>query len=39
LAKKEATLLNKLNHPNVVKAKHIIKLKDKYYTGMEFLAG
>lgn len=35
----EATLLNKMDHRNVIKVKHLIKLNHKYYMGMELLAG
>jgi serine/threonine protein kinase len=35
----EATLLNKMNHENIIKVKHLIKLDNKYYMGMELLAG
>lgn len=36
---KEAELLNKLDHPNCIKVKHLIKLNGKMYMGMEHLPG
>lgn len=39
LVKQEAELLNKLNHPNIVKVKHLIQLNGKFYMGMDLLAG
>jgi serine/threonine protein kinase len=39
LTKQEAKLLNKLNHKNIVKVKHLIQLNGKFYMGMDYLAG
>jgi len=35
----EAEILNRLDHPNVLKVKHLIKLNDKLFMGMEVLEG
>jgi len=35
----EAEILNRLDHPNVLKVKHLIKLNDKLFMGMEVLGG
>jgi len=35
----EAEILNKLDHPNILKVKHLIKLNNKLYMGMECLSG
>jgi 5'-AMP-activated protein kinase catalytic alpha subunit len=37
LFKQEAELLDRLNHPNIVKVKHLIKLNSIYYMGMDYL--
>jgi serine/threonine/tyrosine protein kinase RAD53 len=37
--KTEADLLNKLDHPGVVKVKHLIQLNHKFYMGMDYLPG
>jgi serine/threonine protein kinase len=37
--KQEAELLNRLDHPNVIKVKHLIQLNGRYYMGMEYSAG
>jgi len=37
--KTEAELLNKLDHPNVIKVKHLIQLNLKFYMGMDYLPG
>jgi serine/threonine protein kinase len=37
--KQEAELLARLNHPNVVKVYHLIKLNNVCYMGMEMLRG
>ena len=37
--KEEATLLSKLDHPNVIKVKHLIQLNQKFYMGMDYLPG
>ena len=39
LTKQEAKLLNSLDHPNVVKVKHLIKLNGRFYMGMDYLPG
>jgi serine/threonine protein kinase len=39
LVKQEAELLNRLDHPNVIKVKHLIQLNGRYYMGMEYSAG
>jgi serine/threonine protein kinase len=39
LVKQEAELLHKLNHPNIVKVKHLIQLNGRFYMGMDLLAG
>ena len=39
LTKQEAVLLNSLDHPNIVKVKHLIQLNGRYYMGMDYLAG
>ncbi len=37
--KQEAELLNRLDHPNVVKVKHLIQLNGKFYMGMDYSPG
>ena len=37
--KNEASILESLDHPNIVKFKHIRRFKDKIYIGMELLEG
>ena len=39
LTKQEARLLNKLDHPNIVKVRHLIQLNGKFYMGMDYLPG
>jgi len=39
LNKQEAELLSKLDHPNVVKIRHLIKLNGHLYMGMDYLKG
>ena len=39
LVLQEAMLLNKLDHPNIVKVKHLIQFNNKYYMGMEYQPG
>ena len=39
LVKQEAELLNRLDHPNVVKVKHLIQLNGKFYMGMDYSPG
>ena len=39
LFKQEAELLNRLDHPNVVKVHHLIQLNGVLYMGMECLLG
>lgn len=35
----EAKLLDKLDHPNIIKVKHLIKLNQKLFMGMDYLPG
>ena len=35
----EAFLLHSLDHPNIVKVKHLIKLNGVFYMGMDYLPG
>ena len=37
--KTEATILSNLDHPNVIKVKHLIQLNAKYFLGMQYLPG
>lgn len=37
--KTEANILNKLDHPNVIKVKHLIQLNNMFYMGMQYLPG
>lgn len=37
LVKQEAELLNQLDHPNIVKAEHLIQINDQLYMGMELI--
>jgi|DEB0MinimDraft_12_1074336.scaffolds.fasta_scaffold42184_2 serine/threonine protein kinase len=37
--KQEAILLDKLDHHNIIKVRHLIKLNGTYYMGMELLSG
>lgn len=39
LTKQEAELLDKLDHPNIVKVQHLIQLNGKFYMGMDYLGG
>ena len=39
MTKLEAQQLNKLDHPNILKVHHLIKLNGKLYMGMEYLPG
>ena len=39
LAIQEAEILNKLDHPNVLKVNHLIKLDNRLFMGMEVLTG
>lgn len=37
--KTEAELLSQMDHPNIIRVKHLIKLNNKFYMGMEYLPG
>jgi len=37
--KLEASLLDKLDHPNIIKVRHLIQLNNRFYMGMELLSG
>lgn len=37
--KSEADLLSKMDHDNIIKIKHLIKLNHKFYMGVEYLEG
>lgn len=37
--KTEARILNKLDHPNIIKVKHLIQLNGMFYMGMQYLPG
>ena len=39
LSVQEAEILNRLDHPNVLKVRHLIKLNEKLFMGMEVLTG
>ena len=38
LFRQEADLLSKLEHPNIIKIFHLIKLDEIFYLGMEYVA-
>ena len=37
IAIQEAKFLNQLDHPNIVKVKHLIQLNNQVYIGMEYV--
>jgi len=39
LTKQEAELLSQLNHPNVIKVKHLLQFDGKLYLAMELVLG
>lgn len=39
LTKQEASLLDRLDHPNIVKVNHLIQLGSRLYMGMDYVGG